>query len=293
MAELAEGGARAKTAIAGVDHAIIGVHDLEAARDRYRALGFTVTPRGRHIGWATANYCIMFPDDYLELLGILDPAGYSAGLDARLADQGEGLLRLAFRSDDAGRSHEFLAGQDLADEPPRDLARTLEAPEGTVQPAFRLVEPKPAALPGLAGFLCQHLSADLVWRPQWCAHANTAWGVRSYKILADDPSALAAGWIRLFGSGAVARSDGRLSVKTGTARLDFLSWDALVETYTDIDFARPRAGCILGVTLRVRDLVKTASCLAEAGAACLRTEDGLTVLPESACGVALAFVQEG
>lgn len=293
MAELAEGGARAQTAIAGIDHAIIGVRDLEAARDRYRALGFTVTPRGRHIGWATANYCIMFPDDYLELLGILDPSGYSAGLDERLADQGEGLLKLALRSDDAERSHAFLAANGVAEGPPRDLARTLEAPEGTVEPAFRLVEPKPAALPGLAGFLCQHLSAALVWRPEWCAHPNTAFGVRSYKILADDPSALAAGWIRLFGAGAVSRSAGALSVETGTARLDFLSWDALVETYPDIEFTRPRAGGILGVTLRVRDLVKTASCLAEAGAACLRTEAGLTVLPESACGVALAFVQEG
>lgn len=47
-------------ALAGIDHVLVGVHDLEAARRTYRHLGFTVSPRGRHIGWGTANYCVMF-----------------------------------------------------------------------------------------------------------------------------------------------------------------------------------------------------------------------------------------
>ena len=61
--------------VLGIDHVLAGVADLEAARAAWRRLGFTVTPRGRHIGWGTGNYCIMFPDDYVELLGIVDPAG--------------------------------------------------------------------------------------------------------------------------------------------------------------------------------------------------------------------------
>ena len=57
-------------AIAGIDHAIIGVRELEPARETYTRLGFTLSPRGRHIGRGTANYCIMFEHDYLELRGI-------------------------------------------------------------------------------------------------------------------------------------------------------------------------------------------------------------------------------
>ena len=60
--------------IAGIDHVIVGVRDFEQAKATYQRLGFQATPRGRHVGWGTANYCLMFPNDYLELLGIVDAA---------------------------------------------------------------------------------------------------------------------------------------------------------------------------------------------------------------------------
>lgn len=52
------------SAIAGLDHALVGVRDLEAARASWGKLGLKITPRGRHIGWGTANYCIMFERGY-------------------------------------------------------------------------------------------------------------------------------------------------------------------------------------------------------------------------------------
>ncbi|MFZ2004612.1 MAG: VOC family protein, partial [Stellaceae bacterium] len=63
--------ADAPSGIAGIDHIIVGARDLEGARRDWARLGFTLTPRGRHIGQGTANYCIMFPRDYLELLGFV------------------------------------------------------------------------------------------------------------------------------------------------------------------------------------------------------------------------------
>jgi len=62
-----------RNGIAGIDHVIVGVRDLERARVGWTRLGFTLSPRGRHIGQGTANYCIMFASDYVELLGIVDP----------------------------------------------------------------------------------------------------------------------------------------------------------------------------------------------------------------------------
>ena len=291
MPDLSETAGRSITAISGVDHSIVGVRDLEAARARYESLGFTVTPRGKHIGWATANYCIMFAQDYIELLGIVEPGGYAAGLEEILADRGEGLLKLALRSDDAGATHEFLARLGLVSEPVKDLARELEAPEGTVLPEFRLVHPQADAMPGLSGFVCQHLTRDLVWRPEWCAHRNGATGVASYAILADDPVALAEGWARIFGADAVGLEGSWLTVETGTARLDFMSWDALAQEFDDIELSQPRAGGIAGMTVAVKDLVAAATCLAEAGVACIRTDKGLVVPPEDACGAVVAFVE--
>jgi hypothetical protein len=81
--------------IAGIDHIIIGVRDLEAARRQWRRLGFSVTPRGRHIGQGTANYCVMFGRDYLELLGFVERDEHARRLETFLARR-EGPMSVAF-----------------------------------------------------------------------------------------------------------------------------------------------------------------------------------------------------
>ena len=68
--------------ITGIDHAIVGVRDLERARETWRRLGFTLSPRGRHLEQPTGNYCVMFPSDYIELLGIVIPAHRRIGSTA-------------------------------------------------------------------------------------------------------------------------------------------------------------------------------------------------------------------
>ena len=59
--------------VIGLDHCIIAVSDLEGARQDYEKLGFTTAPLGNHQNKATANHCLMFPETYLELLGINEP----------------------------------------------------------------------------------------------------------------------------------------------------------------------------------------------------------------------------
>ncbi len=50
----------------------------------WETLGFTLTPRGRHIGWGTGNYCIMLESGYIELLGVVDPSQFLNNLDGFL-----------------------------------------------------------------------------------------------------------------------------------------------------------------------------------------------------------------
>ena len=104
--------------IVGLDHTLVGVEDLEDARETYKKLGFTLTPRGSHIGWGTANYCIMFEKDYIELLGVADPSLESNGLDKLLEDRGEGLLGVALSSEDPEKTRASL---DAASLDPTDL----------------------------------------------------------------------------------------------------------------------------------------------------------------------------
>src|SRR3954466_3255103 len=107
--------------LAGLDHVIIGVRDLERARMGWTRLGFMLTPRGRHLGQGTANYCIMFDGDYLELLGFAEADDYARRLQSFLARR-EGPLLLAFAPDgDAAAAGTALAAIGLHPAAARDL----------------------------------------------------------------------------------------------------------------------------------------------------------------------------
>jgi hypothetical protein len=66
---------------------IFGVTDLEAASDRFRALGFDVLDGGVHPGVGTANRVIPLGAHYIELLAVVSPEL------ARESEYGRSLLR--------------------------------------------------------------------------------------------------------------------------------------------------------------------------------------------------------
>ena len=142
-----------RNGIAGIDHVIVGVRDLEQARMGWTRLGFALTPRGRHIGQGTANYCIMFPSDYVELLGIVDPQDFVQRLDAFLAHR-EGLMATAFAPSAAPEEvYSALLARELHPSEPRPLGRQLELPEGTAVPRFTLIALPQSETPGLDSFI--------------------------------------------------------------------------------------------------------------------------------------------
>lgn len=256
--------------ISGFDHALIGVADLEAARLAWQRLGFTICPRGRHIGWGTANYCIMFGDDYLELLGIVDDQQFTNHLDVFLADHGEGLLGMAFAAADLDGLAEQLDTQ------PQDLKRLLELPEGDAEPRFRLAHPAKGTLPGLSGFFCQHLTPELMRRPEWLGHANGARRIASISVAVDDLPAALAAYGRVFGSGRVAERGGRGYVITGIGEIRLFLTDG-------------EAG-LMDLMVEVCDMEETAEFLNNAGISFTQSVDGLAVAPDQATGAALTFI---
>jgi len=268
--------------LSGIDHTLIGVLDLEAARDTWRHLGFTVTPRGRHIGWGTGNYCIMFQGDYVELLGIVDPTQFLNRLDTLLETRGEGLLGLAFA---AASSSDVHAAFPDATQPPKDLGRLLELPEGDVIPRFSLVHFNPEATPGIATFSCTHLTPEMLRRPEWLDHPNGVIGLDGVTVAAAEPSALVPAYAALFGDKALRSGSGRLEVKVGSHTLRFLSPDRLSRRY-------PAFGRASVMTVRCRDLEATRTFLGGQGIPLADAAGArLVIAPEQANGTVLEFVE--
>ncbi|MEQ8964665.1 MAG: VOC family protein [Azospirillaceae bacterium] len=266
-------------AIRGIDHALVATADLDRADAAWRRLGFATTPRGRHEGWGTGNVCVMMPHDYVELLGIRDPTQDLAGLDAALAERGEGLMGLALDTGDADAAHEAFAAAGIAGDGPAGLWRWLDLPEGPVKPSFRLVHPSPRDALGLPGFVCQHETPELMRRPAWLEHANGARRIAFLTVAVADPAALAPVWRVLVGDAAVHLEGGGLTVRLGGA--------ALHAGAAGDGPARP-----LGLGIAVADLDRAAAWLAGQGVAFERAAGRLDVDPAEATGVALSLLAE-
>ena len=212
-------------AIAGIDHVIVAVQGLEDARTVWSRLGFTLSPRGRHIGQGTANYCVMFPTDYLELLGIVDAADLVERLDGFLARR-EGPMAVAFApAGTAQAAQAALRRRQLHPSEPRPLARRIELPEGSATPRFSLVSLPPEETPGLDCFVCSHLTPELMRRPEWLTHPNGAVGLEAVHVLVDSTSPLLPAYDRLFGIVQVTTTDAVAAVHVGHHRLVFSTPD--------------------------------------------------------------------
>ncbi|HEX4571404.1 MAG TPA: VOC family protein [Dongiaceae bacterium] len=284
-------GGRALPGLTGIDHSLLGVRDLEEARSRFTGLGFTLTPRGRHIGWGTANYCIMFEAGYVELLGIVDPAQFTNNLDKFLA-QREGLLGLAFGSDDAAALGQALAAAGFHPEGPKALKRALELPEGEVLPAFELLFLPPEELPDLRAFFCRHLSPEIVRRPAWLGHENGARRLAGLTIASDRPGDLAEAYGRLFGTAALRQVEGGIEIEAGSGRLSFLTPPALQACIRPLelpDYPRPRMAV---QTIAVEDLDRLDETLRRRGHAPVAAGGRYLLPPEAANGCLLEFIAD-
>jgi hypothetical protein len=282
-----------RNGIAGIDHVIVGVRDLERARLGWVRLGFTLSPRGRHIGQGTANYCIMFPSDYVELLGIVDPNDFVQHLDAFLARR-EGLMAVAFAPTLPTQAVQAaLIGLQLHPSEPRPLGRRLELPEGTVIPRFTLLSLPPDETPGLDSFICAHLTPELMRQPQWLDHANGAVGLKRVHVLVENPAALLEPYDRLFGIQQVTTTDAVVSVQAGRHRIVFSTRDDFLTMHPGLDLDRefPLPG-IVSLELGIERRERTADCLGRSQIAFDEMPDGTLIVPARETSGAILFFSE-
>jgi hypothetical protein len=278
-------------AITGIDHAIVGVRRLDGAAETWRRLGFTLSPRGRHYGWGTANYCIMFPRDYIELLGIVDAAGFTNNLDRFLSVR-EGLLGIAFATGDAAAARAALIARGVPVSGPHDLARALEALPGREERLeFALVRPEPQAAPALNAFLVEHRTPELLRRPEWLGHANTAQRIAAVTVVVENPPALAGAYERLLGAGATTLTDDTLAVHTGEAAIVFARPDDLSLLHPEIAIPDLAPPYLFALRLAVDDLGEARRVLAARGVATQGDRDEIAIVsPADASGVALELI---
>lgn len=279
--------------VKGVDHAFLLTGDLDGAAAAWRKLGFTLSPRGTHsIEKGTANYTIIFRNDYFELLGVVTPVPGNLHQREAIARDGSGLRAIANRIEDAYKAREALAELGIQTDPVGEFSRPLPLPDGgTGTAAFATTAFAQGEAPRGYIFMCQHKTRDMVWRPELQDHANTAQALAGITAATDAPEAEAQAFARLYEKGAITPVNGGFMVTTGpdSAPILLLTPAAASARWSPEAVAATPAGGFAALRIRVADLARARAVIEQAGIATHAAPGGFWTAPQDAAGAIVEF----
>ncbi|MFG1463357.1 VOC family protein [Xanthobacter sp. DSM 24535] len=184
--------------MAELDHVVINaLTQMDAAADLFAALGFQLTPRGHH-SLGSINHLMMTEGAYLELVGVPE-----TGLQRQeVLDSPRGLNGLVLKTGDADATTATLAAAGFSPQGPVAFSRPVTLDGHAQEARFRTVRFPPDTFPGGRVYFCQHLTPDLVWRPEWLVHPNGFCGIDLFRVESPEPEAQAALFARACGAPA-------------------------------------------------------------------------------------------
>src|SRR3954452_6152113 len=212
-----------------LDHAVIDVRDrMDEAARVFAALGFTLTPRGHHT-LGSMNHLMMFGTDYLELLGF----GTGGATRPELAPFPVGLNGLVFKTADADAVHAHAADAGLPILPVQSFSRPVDLGGIRSDARFRTTRLDPEKIAMGRVYFCEHLTPELVWRPEWQAHANGARAIARVIVATAEPHRTASLFAALFGPDSVVEADGKCRIGAGAAQIELAPLAAIAAEFGD------------------------------------------------------------
>jgi hypothetical protein len=286
----------------GIDHPVVTVRDHGRALEQYRAIGFSPSPVSYH-PWGTVLSLMMFRDNFIELIGVDDPAkfgthavnGFCYGRNVgAFLDRAEGLGLVSLHSKDADGDHARLVARGLKSQGRIDFRRAMKKADGTPDTAVVSL--------GLflneqhrdfSHFICHQHRPELIWVPEWQNHPNGAHAVTAVSYLAKEPLELHERLAALYGAERLRQADGALSVDTGCGTFRVLNAAAVARAFGALPLPwrvgeDPHGIAITVASSRFNDLE---ALWAHNGIESFRSPTGSLLLPPRACGnVILEFV---
>ena len=201
---------------------------------------------------------------------------------------------LVFAMQDAEALHADQSARGVPVQPVQRFGRPVVLPDGARGEArFNVVRAEPRAVFDGRVYFCEHLTPDLVWRPEWQDHPNGALALARVVLAAGDPDRTAAGFERMFGAGSVEAADAGRVLAAGGVAVEVRAPEAVERA---LGGAMPDAAgrgdhmALLGV--RVRSLRRAEEVLRANGVSGVRADErGLLVPAAEAMNVALEFVE--
>jgi catechol 2,3-dioxygenase-like lactoylglutathione lyase family enzyme len=279
-----------------INHVGIVVRDMDATASRFEAMGFQLTPYSPHAGaftpgetakpFGSGNRCIMFANNYLEILASEDPANPSPRLTGYL-EHHEGAHILCFNADRLADVDRRLAVAGVATSGVIPLERTIDTAEGPRLARFERVQFAPGATPEGYVQAATHLTPEYIYQPRHTVHENGCDELSEAVVVTDDLDAMSAAYARYIGS------DGQRDAYSTVFQLPRLSRLTLLDRRAANDrlphSQLPPVPGIAAVTFRTRDLIALRERLERNGAGPATVGERIMVVAERASGVAFLF----
>lgn len=275
----------------GINHLVLCVNDLSAARNFYSGLGFTLCPAGQH-PFGTGNTVIQLHGTYLELLAVTKPDdiiehtpgqfSFSA-FNRDYLNRHEGLSMMVLDTQDAHADSRVWKTAGLTTYEPFDFSRMARTPDGfDVKVGFSLSFVSNAAAPWLGLFSCQHYRPEYYAQPMYQSHANGAQYLDDVWISGTGALDFAPYLKTVAGTVGLPRSPGRIDLPTRFGTI-ILADPSVFEAAFGVPPPHPNDGPHLGgITIACSDQRIPRGSATEIG-------KRKVIPPGDAHGVALAF----
>jgi hypothetical protein len=203
-----------------LDHTVINVHfDMDRAQAVFESLGFHLTPRGRH-SLGSINHLIVLNDDYVEIVGL--PTDTDV-LRQEVLESPVGIDGLVFQTKNADQTYAALIKKTLPSQPVQAFSRPVALNGSTYHASFRTTRFTQGTYAAGRVYFCQHLTPELVWRPEWQSHANKVVRTSGFLIVAQSAAAEAKKYLAASGGQIKKGAHGEWRIRAKHYELVFVT----------------------------------------------------------------------
>ena len=180
--------------IDNINHVGMAVRDLHEAARRFEAMGFQLTPYSPHsAAWkpgdavkplGSGNRCIMFANDYLEIIASEDPSKPAARI-TNFLKRHQGAHIICFNTENPGGLDQRLHITGIATSGVIPLQREIDTPDGVHTAKFERVQFSPEQSP--EGYIqaARHLTPQYIYQPRYILHPNSCTQLSNTFIVTD------------------------------------------------------------------------------------------------------------
>jgi hypothetical protein len=282
--------------------------DLEALAACYERLGFTLTPVSiprvvTRPGAApetlgVGNRHAIFSDNYLELLGVVDPQRWGQitkeqrgpyDIDVPLSRY-PGLHVMHFGTDQIGLVRERLVRQGVACSEISRFQRNVQTEAGEKMMKARTIHFAPGSNPEGLLQIAQHDTPELVLQPRYMIHANGATALTEIVVCAEDPLTYLYKYEKYTGHRGSCLDINNFILDLGHSIIKIIDPHRLNSMIPG--YPIPVLPFMAAFTVETISPERSRAVLAGNGIPFLERDGSIIVYPQHACGCAVVFKKD-